>query len=172
MGSNSLLEGLVLGARAGERAALEAKGLPLIPLGRDLRTDDAPNTDDVRVSIQDMTYSLKSLMWRQMGIVRRGSSIEDALARIAFWTRAVLKLAAPEPRAWELCNMLTIARLASESALAREESRGTHFRSDFDESQPEWRAHTILTPRIEGRAIHGVTLGREAVAESVAAART
>jgi len=160
MGSNSLLEGLVLGRVAGEQAAAEARGLDLIPLSASLRTERAGPEDEVRVSIQDMTYSLKSLMWRQLGIVRNGPSIAEAIDRIAFWTRAVLKLARPEPKAWELCNMLTIARLMGESALSREESRGTHFRSDFPGPVAESQAHTLLVPHFEGQTITGVEISR------------
>jgi L-aspartate oxidase len=168
MGSNSLLEGVVLGMRAGERAAEEGKDFPLIPVDRRPRPERASAAGDVRLGIQDMTYSLKSLMWRQMGIVRRAASIEDAVQRVSFWTRAVQKLSEPEPGAWELMNMLTIARLAAQGALAREESRGTHFRDDFPEARAEWRAHTLLAPVIDGEHVRGVHIGREAVAESVA----
>jgi L-aspartate oxidase len=169
MGSNSLLEGLVLGARAGERAATEARGLPLIPLDPGLSSERPEAGADVRVSIQDMTYSLKSLMWRQLGIVRNGPAIEDAALRIEFWTRAVLQLAPPDPRVWELLNMLTLSRLMAESARAREESRGTHFRSDFPETSDLWRAHTILAPVLEGASVVGAALHREPVGETVAA---
>ncbi len=169
MGSNSLLEGLVLGARAGERAATEAVGMPLIPLDRDTSTWRSEGTSDVRVSIQDMTYSLKSLMWRQLGIERQGASIEDAQHRIDFWTRAVLQLAPPEPRAWELLNMLTIARLMAMSAMARTESRGAHHRADFPKTLDEWRAHTVLRPVLEGRTITGATLVRQPLNVTVSA---
>ena len=168
MGSNSLLEGLVIGTRAGGRASSEARGLPLIPLDRKLTSERPEDAADVRVSIQDMTYSLKSLMWRQLGIVRLGPAIANAIERIEFWTRAVLQLAPPEPRAWELLNMLTVSRLMAESALAREESRGTHHRTDFPEMSDAWRAHTILTPVLEDGAMAGVALYRELVGETVA----
>jgi L-aspartate oxidase len=168
MGSNSLLEGMVLGARTGERAAIEAQGMPLIPPDRDISARHAGATD-VRVSIQDMTYSLKSLMWRQLGIERNGPSIEDAEGRIEFWTRAVMQLAPPEPRAWELLNMLTISRLMAMSAMAREESRGTHFRSDFPEKQNAWRSHTVLTPVLEGRSVIGAAMSRQPLNDTVAA---
>lgn len=169
MGSNSVLEGLVLGARAGERAAEDGKDFPLIPIDRRLRTDRPNGSSDVRLGIHDMTYSLKSLMWRQMGIVRNGRMIQDASDKISFWARAVQKLATPEPRSWELLNMLTIAHLASLSAAAREESRGTHFREDYPEAQPAWRAHTLLVPAGDGPRIRAVHLGRKAVRESVPA---
>ena len=169
MGSNSLLEGLVLGGIAGDDAAAEARDLPLIPLDSRLSTDRTGPDDDVRLSIQDMTYSLKSLMWRQLGIVRRGPAIEEALERITFWTRAVLKLARPEPKAFELLNMLTIARLMGESALSREESRGTHFRSDFPATSPDWKANTQLAARSEGQSIVGLEISRSPLDDSVTA---
>ena len=150
MGSNSLLEGMVIGHRAGVQASEEARELPLIPLGRELRGAGAQRSNDVRVSIQDMTYSLKSLMWRQLGIVRKGPAMEDALERIVFWTRAVLKLANPEPKAFELVNMLTLARLTAQAALFREESRGTHFREDHPAANEDWVVHTLLSPRVRG----------------------
>jgi L-aspartate oxidase len=169
MGSNSLLEGLVLGARAGERASEDGRDFPLIPVDRRLRVERPLGSSDVRLGIQDMTYSLKSLMWRQMGIVRTGTAIEDATAKVGFWARAVQKLATPEPRSWELLNMLTIAHLASVAASAREESRGTHFREDFPETQAAWRAHTLLVPAADGVRVRAVHIGREPVRESVTA---
>jgi L-aspartate oxidase len=169
MGSNSLLEGLVCGARAGERAAADARDFPLIPIEARLRVERARGSSDVRLGIQDMTYSLKSLMWRQMGIVRSGAAIKDAESKLEFWARAVDRLATPDPRAVELQNMLTIARLAALSALAREESRGTHYREDFPEPRAAWRAHTVLAPRSDAEGVRSVTLSRDRVRESVGA---
>ncbi|MCE9592783.1 MAG: L-aspartate oxidase [Planctomycetes bacterium] len=169
MGSNSLLEGLVLGARAGELAAANASGVPTLPLDHVVRHDRAAPPKDVRINIEDMTYSLKALMWRQMGIVRNGADIEDAREKIRFWTRAVLGQAATEPRAFELVNMLTIAELMATSALGREESRGAHFRADFAQTLDAWRAHTVLTPIVTGAHVRALNLARERVLESTLA---
>jgi L-aspartate oxidase len=147
MGSNSLLEGLVLGRAVGEGAAESAGRLPSVSPDHAGKSDTAPPPTDVRLSIEDLTYSLKSLMWRQMGIERRGESIADAIEKLAFWTRAISGLRFDEPRAWELSNMLTLARLAAQGALAREESRGAHARSDHPASDPIWQAHTVLRAR-------------------------
>jgi len=167
MGSNSLLEGFVLGLRAGRLAAGERNGfdvLPTVPLP----TRELPRAPaGVRVNIEDLIYSLKSLMWREMGVERSRPGLEDALEKIGFWSRAVGDLGSSDPRSWELVNMLTVARLATLGALAREESRGVHFRQDFPETAPDWRAHTVLTPVLEGERLARVNLGREAILERV-----
>lgn len=166
MGSNSLLEGLVLGARAGSLAASKSHGAPTLPLDQIVRHERAAPPKDVRINIEDMTYSLKSLMWRQLGIVRNGPAIADARDKIRFWTRAVLGQAAAEPRAFELVNMLTVAELMSTCALAREESRGAHFRADFPAAREEWRAHSVLQPVVGATQVRALELSREPVLES------
>ena len=168
MGSNSLLEALVLGRVAGDAAAEEAREIPWLADDGPVKAAKVPV--DARLSIVDMTYSLKSLMWRQMGIARKRDLLEDALDKIAFWTRAVRELAPPEPRAWELLNMLTVARLAASAAHLREESRGVHFRSDFPETLEEWRVHSVFAPVRDGERIVGVHASHPAVADSVPSA--
>ncbi len=159
MGSNSLLEAIVLGSRAGALAASEA-----MPLSPTFQSGDARALDHhdetVEVNIEDVTYSLKFLMWRQMGIEREAAQLDDALAKIDLWSRAVLDLAPREPRTWQLSNMLLVSRLATLSAAARQESRGVHHRTDFPETDDDWRAHSELRPVIEGERIASVDLGR------------
>lgn len=150
MGSNSLLEGLVLGSRAGAVAAREmGSGRPL-PFKQSMGTPRVETRSDLRVNIDDVTYSLKSMMWRQMGVQREEESLREAEEKLEFWARIVQQLAPAEVRSWELMNMLTLSRLATLGALAREESRGVHFRTDFDKPRPEMQAHIELTPRIDG----------------------
>jgi len=146
LGSNSLLEGLVVGERAGKCAAEEAQGRGIQDWR--VRAPRAPAVapDGMRVNVQDVTYSLKSLMWRQLGIERTGAEIEDAQAKIRLWHRAVSELGAPEPATWELVNLLTVAQLVALGARLREESRGVHWRSDHPALDPAWRAHTRCTP--------------------------
>ncbi len=165
MGSNSLLEGLVLGLRAGAAAALQGGGADRA-LTAVRRTREMPKPPPgVRVSLEDLIYSLKSLMWRQMGVERERAGLEDALAKIAFWSRAVEDLGPSEPRAWELLNMLTVARLATIGALTREESRGCHWRSDHPEARPAWRVHTLLRARADGEALEAIELSLAPVRE-------
>lgn len=146
MGSNSLLEALVLGLRAGREAARVAPGGGLrnfiVRPPRDRQAAPA----GMEVNVQDVTYSLKSLMWRELGIERDGPSMEEACRRIELWTRAVQELAPEEPATFELINMLTVARLVGISARHRNESRGVHYRTDYPETREECRRHTRLTP--------------------------
>jgi L-aspartate oxidase len=129
LASNSLLEGAVIGQAAGVAAAAAAQqphpGLP--------RRAEGPRLpqDPPRLLHDDLLYSLKSLMWRQVGLRRTEASLRDARERIAFWHHYLIKAPLPLRANCELANMLTTAALVAEAALARAESRGTHFRDDF-----------------------------------------
>lgn len=153
MGSNSLLEALVLGRHSGALAADESSGGGIGEFEVRPPRDRAAPPAGMSFNLQDVTYSLKSLMWRQLGVERERASMEDALRKIELWTRAVRELGPPEPRTWELSNMLSVARLCTIAALAREESRGVHYRSDFPEPSVAWENHTRLTPIFEAREI-------------------
>jgi len=129
LASNSLLEGAATGAAAGEAAAADARGRhPGLP-----RAGSGPllAADPPRLLHDDLLYSLKSLMWRQVGLRRTGSSLVDARERIGFWHHYLLKAPLPDRARCELANMLTVATLVADAAIAREESRGTHFRDDW-----------------------------------------
>jgi L-aspartate oxidase len=165
MGSNSLLEGMVLGGDCGTAAAGERVRTGALAWAARRRTDLPKPPPGVRVNLEDMIYSLKSLMWRQMGVERSRAGMEDALSKITFWSRALGDLGSADPRALELVNMLTLARLSTLSALARAESRGVHFRVDHRELRPEWRVHTLLAPVIVGDRVEAVSLRHESARE-------
>ncbi|MDP6762173.1 MAG: L-aspartate oxidase [Planctomycetota bacterium] len=131
MGSNSLLEALVGGIETGRALALRPASAPqpvAVEAGGRSRRPDSGLTQPV--NIEDLTYSLKSMMWRQMGVERDAEGMGEAAGKLGFWSRVVQDLAEPGPRTWELVNMLTLARLATLAALGREESRGVHYRTD------------------------------------------
>ena len=166
MGSNSLLEGLVLGTRAGLTASEESLDRGLLDFEvRPPRQRELP-PGGMQVNIEDVTYSLKSLLWRQLGIEREGEHIQDALDKIALWTRAVTLLAPPHPRTWELLNMLTTARIAAISALVREESRGSHYRIDHPSTDERWCAHTRIVPHFDDDVLEGVEVSRSPIGRS------
>jgi len=165
IGSNSLLEGLVMGNRAGRCAANAAFDGTVSSLDH-LRHESAPDAlHEVELNLDDLTYSLKSLMWRDMGVQRSGPALGEALKRLTFWARAVEALPLESPRAWELINMLTVARLATFSALGRCESRGVHWRTDFPVPGPD-AFHQELVPNLVNGFVEGVDLRRVAVTEA------
>ena len=167
MGSNSLLECLVMGRRAGDEAAkgVVDRGIHAFEV-RPPRSRELPPAG-MKVNVQDVTYSLKSLMWRQLGIERDRENMLDADTKIGLWMRAVRELAPDELATWELLNMLTVARLVGFAATTRKESRGVHHRIDHPEEDPAWRAHTRLVPRFEEGRIATVDVVRSSVGAEV-----
>ena len=144
LASNSLLEGLVYGARAAGDIgrALEAEGprrLEVPPVSESPRGDSREPLD-----LADIQNSLRSLMWRSVGIIRDTHGLAEAAEQVDHWCRYVLAQVFADPAGWTLQNMLTVARLMIAAATAREESRGVHTRSDFPETDPAQARHIAL----------------------------
>lgn len=150
LGSNSLLEGIVMGCRAGGLAGETAskRKTPLKPL---LVKNAGELETAGELDLTDVENSLRSLMWRMGGIVRSGQTLETALERVRFWQSYVLNRRFTETRAWELQNMLTVAEMALRAALMREESRGVHYRKDFPETNDRKWKHAIILRRKDER---------------------
>jgi L-aspartate oxidase len=130
LASNSLLEGLVFGARAGEAASAAALSMPDAYAALPLENPPVPPTTE-QLDLQDVRNSLKSLVWRAAGVRRNAEGLTEAARTIDQWQRYALAQQFDHPEGWELQNMLTVARVLIAAALRREESRGVHFRSDF-----------------------------------------
>jgi len=132
LASNSLLEGLVFGARAGQAAAEEA---PSRIGSGDPRDSDLGSIADWR--IDDGTRAeVKQVMWEGVGIVRNADGLQGALSKL--WRIAARQL---NTRSW---NFVTLARLVAEAALGRLESRGAHYRSDYpDRDDANFQRHTF-----------------------------
>jgi L-aspartate oxidase len=141
LASNSLLEGLVYGAHAGEgasrQAAQSADDFRALPL-ENPRLEDSTEPMD----LADIRNSLKSLMWRSAGVRRAGDQLGEAEEAVDRWCGYVLARQFQEPGGWELQNMLTVSRLMIRAALTREETRGVHVRTDFPATDnANWRRH-------------------------------
>ncbi len=150
LASNSLLEGLVFGARVGRHAGQAALAMPddfRVP-----KLHHEPTTSDgVSLDISDIRNSLQSLMWRLVGVQRRADRLEEALHAIQSYSRYVLTYNFESEPGWELQNMITIAHLMAQAALARTESRGVHLRTDYPKLDEEnWHRHLkfIRPPRV------------------------
>jgi len=146
LASNSLLEGLVFGLRAGRNASLAAAGEEDRFTALSLETDPAPiQPMDASLKLDDLLNSLNSEMWRNVGIDRSAEGLEAALQQVEFWDRYVGPREFNTTQGWELQNMLLVARLMIRAALLRKESRGTHYRSDFPETDPLQADHIAVT---------------------------
>jgi L-aspartate oxidase len=80
-------------------------------------------------------------MWRNVGIERAGSRLADAADMLAFWSRYSLDKIFDDLGGWEVQNLLTVASLMTRAAAWREESRGTHCRVDFPNTDPRFAVH-------------------------------
>jgi hypothetical protein len=164
LASNSLLEGLVFGLRAGRNASAaacnESDHFSVFPLPTEsVRTPAAAQQieefdgsfESPALKLDDLLNSLNSEMWRNVGIERSAVNLQAALHQIEFWDRYVGPHEFSITRGWELQNMLLVARLMITAALARKESRGTHSRTDFPNTDPNQIEHDC-TSKFAGNA--------------------
>jgi len=155
LGGNSLSDLLVFGKRAGEHAAKfarerggvsidataidAAERVALAPFERAAAGGDT----EAPYKIQ---YELQDLMQANVGIVRTDAEMRKALEGIQALKVRAAKIAAGGNReynpgwhtALDLANLLTCAEVIADSALARKESRGGHFREDFPDKDPSF----------------------------------
>jgi L-aspartate oxidase len=148
LASNSLLEGAVMGRAAGAEAAARALAEPGPPLPTwpDPLASGSPRVEP-RIQLDDMLYSLKSMMWRLVGLDRDATGLTEARDRIGFWHHYLFRAALRGRQACELLNMLTTSALIAVAALTRAESRGTHFRRDHPNRDDERWCRSIVLRR-------------------------
>src|SRR5262249_9074422 len=131
LASNSLLEGVVFGARAGRKMREHAASFRL-------QADPYPAPAFPLIEESD----LRALAWNQLGIMRDEAGLTAARDR--------LNSLEPEPRQtstraqFELRSMHEVSRLIARSALARKESRGGHARTDYPEHDPAFQHHSVV----------------------------
>jgi L-aspartate oxidase len=155
LGSNSLLEGLVYGRAAGrhivEELSAGAGDGPEMP--ERLRNDSIRSTRG-QLHLPDVRDSLRSLMWRNVGIVRSHDDLSEADGLIEFWQSYVLDKVFDQPAGWELQNMLGLGRLIAHAASLRTETRGVHYRSDHPErDDARWKKHILMAMGEEARVV-------------------
>lgn len=141
LASNSLLEGLVQGQRAGaiaREAAGGANGEPVRPVA--IVSDIRPS-DHAELDLTDVRSSVRSAMWRNVGIERTGARLDDVEEMLDFWGRYTLDKIFDEPGGWETQNMLLAGALVARSASWRTETRGCHTRTDHDAQRPDLAVH-------------------------------
>ncbi|MFO0832024.1 MAG: L-aspartate oxidase [Phycisphaerales bacterium] len=143
LASNSLLEGLVFGEIAGTTCEeMKAPHAPRVarpaPVGviSDIRPSERGELD-----LTDVRSSLRSAMWKNVGIERTGQKLAGCIEMIDFWARYTLDKIFDDPTGWETQNMLAVGALIARSAAWRQESRGAHLRTDFPAPLPAFQVH-------------------------------
>ncbi|HXV69539.1 MAG TPA: L-aspartate oxidase [Nitrospira sp.] len=145
LASNSLLEGLVFGMRAGVAAVSWAAGRALPHVAPDREERRYRGTCERLDDAEKLRSSLRRIMWGQVGLIRSRESLIRATAQLARWVRLVSKPFATRADL-EAKNMVQVAHCVAEAALWRENSVGAHFRSDFPESnRPGWKLHSHIS---------------------------
>ncbi len=131
LASNSLLEGVVFGARAGVAMC-------------DARTSTTQCGSSPDPVFPDVTEAaIRNLAWERCGIIRSAHGLRGACATLASATMQSLSSATRAN--YELRNIHTVALLIAQCALAREESRGGHYRSDFPEPREMFQKHSLIS---------------------------
>jgi L-aspartate oxidase len=145
LASNSLLEGLVFGARAAQTMLADALALP--PGGAPaVRPRPMTKEEDARVEV--LVHQLREAMWAFAGLLRHESTLRQGLAAQAECeaglARFVQEGKSSRPLA-EAQALSSVAHAILRSALARNESRGAHFRNDFPHrDDAHFGRHSIL----------------------------
>ncbi|MEO8041966.1 MAG: L-aspartate oxidase [Acidobacteriota bacterium] len=134
LASNSLLEGLVFGARAGEAAATDSGNWPVVGVQPKTESESAIRNPQSAMSTA-VRKRVKRVMWERVGILRDAAALKRAIAEFDQISKANLSTSSR--------NFVTLASLVAKAALWREESRGGHFRTDFPEQREEFRVHSI-----------------------------
>ena len=147
LASNSLLEGLIFGALAGQAMIKEApagkrKGQALpgspVPLPANSSTaqketvkNGAAKSEAAKppALICALRSKIRDLMWRDVGIMRTGKELAESVKQLE--AMELPKCDKSGRASHELQNLHTLSLAMARAALAREESRGSHYRSDF-----------------------------------------
>jgi len=145
LASNSLLECIVFGARAGKAATEYAKKVKVDDYAKIKIHSEAPPQgvlSNEPFDVQSVREMIREVMWDNIGILRGGNELKtasDILSEIVerrLWNRV---------EEFELQNILDIAKLIAEAATLRTESRGAHYRTDFPErDDTHWQKHIVL----------------------------
>jgi L-aspartate oxidase len=139
LASNSLLDGLVFGARS-------ARAMSVAPDLTDSEADSAAALPQRPLALADPALRewLQNLMWERVGILRDGDGLNSAATQLRTACQRLKRHVSGTYEEVETAAMVQAARLITEAALERTESRGAHCRTDFSSPDPQWRRHIVL----------------------------
>jgi L-aspartate oxidase len=137
LASNSLLECLVFGKRASEKAAklknIDCKLPEVKPMHIDAKNEPL---------FLEKQNEIASLMSENMGIVRNADEIKKAIERLTKIEKQFSDYK-DEYNLYKIKNTAVVCKLIAKAALAREESRGGHIRIDFPSENPDFKVHSV-----------------------------
>lgn len=155
LGGNALADTQVFGKIAGENASETTKNT-------EIKTNDEQVKDEASrieglikkgsIKPQEFKNNIKKLMWEKVAIVREEKTLNEALGQLQEMQKDLGKLDVSDKKqyntdlvtALEVINMVEVCILTVKSAILRRESRGAHYRSDFPESDDEWKKSIIF----------------------------
>lgn len=140
LASNSLLDGLVFASAIAEQLRQE---LPEMPKWQDVKPVDvaAYHNAENYFDTDKLRYELQNIMWEKAGIIRNYQGLNEALKILENLNDKYVSRA--KVSELELGNMLILGLIIVRSALAREESRGGHYRTDYPKSDASWQKHSV-----------------------------
>jgi succinate dehydrogenase / fumarate reductase flavoprotein subunit len=168
LGGNSLLETIVFGRRAGIRAGAYARTVAPQALTTDQLTIEQARVHKLMsqegpVRAWQIREELGQLMSLNLGIVRTHESMSAALSSLTALTQRAASVSVQDKgrvfntdllQAFELQSLLDVAEAIVASALARQESRGAHYRSDYPKrDDAQWLKHTVASQTPQGPAL-------------------
>ncbi|MDP2647313.1 MAG: FAD-binding protein [Desulfobacterales bacterium] len=160
IGGNALTEAMVFGAIAGRSAAAAGRAVSLPDFKvlaqkiADKRFQPIYAGNTALAAVDSLSDELKRVLWEDAGIIRSDASLKNALARIEDITLAVTAMGSKDP--WVILKIIECGfaaltgRAVALAALARTESRGSHYREDFPAEDPAWKKHIHMVMK-DGR---------------------
>ncbi|MFG6150657.1 FAD-binding protein [Halobacillus sp. B23F22_1] len=171
LGGNGVCDSTVFGARAGDAAATYVSSIETVAKISDTQVHAI--IEDIiepfnRMDGENPFYirnDLKNLMWEKVGLVRNGKDLMEAVEELELLEDRVSRVAVHGSRKYNLTlqellnvrNLVTVAKMVTSSALMRTESRGSHYREDYPESNDEdWLSNIYVTKNENGEPAYSV----------------
>jgi len=171
LGTNSLLELLVMGRYSGERVLthLKEKQVPAQKGAGEatLALFTSYLETQGRESVGQIRQEMREVMTRKVGVFRIEEGMQEAIASLISFKRRASRVAISTKdmrmnqellERWELDNLLDNAMTIAQGALMRKESRGAHFREDYPERSDEFQYHTLVSMTEFGKVSFGKRL--------------